>query len=203
MKSWLWLTFAFAITLSLTGVAMTQPPGKGGKGPKDGPPPGKGPKLEKIIDDLQLTDEQLEKAHEVLKAHDQRMRKLIDEAHRELLRQMKGVLTESQYATFKDELERAPFGPPPGGPGGPKGGAPRGVSADELVEHVMSFDKNKDGKVTRDELPERMHYLIEQGDTNNDGALDRDEIRRLAERMQKELPGGPGGKKKGPPKGEN
>jgi hypothetical protein len=51
----------------------------------------------------------------------------------------------------------------------------------------MAFDRNKDGKVTRDELPERMHGLIARGDTNNDGALDRDEIRELAS-----TPAGPG-----------
>jgi EF hand len=201
MKSWLWLAIAFAITLGLTGAAMTQPPGKG-KGPKDGFPPGKGPKLEKIVDDLNLTDEQLEKAREALKVHDQRMRKLIDEAHRDLLREMKTFLTAEQYATFKDELDRAPGGLPGGPKGGPKGGAPKGVPADELVEHIMSFDKNKDGKVTKDELPERLQYLIELGDLNGDGALDADELRRLAERLQKEVPGGPGGKKKGPPKGD-
>jgi hypothetical protein len=61
------------------------------------------------------------------------------------------------------------------GPGRP---APPGV--DEIVERIMSFDKNKDGKVTRDELPERMQFLIDRGDTNKDGALDRDEIRKLA-----------------------
>jgi hypothetical protein len=50
---------------------------------------------------------------------------------------------------------------------------------DDIVERIMAFDKNKDGKVTKDELPERMHHLIALGDTNNDGALDRDEIRKL------------------------
>src|SRR5262245_51406085 len=57
---------------------------------------------------------------------------------------------------------------------------PARVSVDEIVERIMAFDKNKDGKVTRDELPERMHHLIAEGDTNKDGALDRDEIRKLA-----------------------
>jgi collagen type III alpha len=57
---------------------------------------------------------------------------------------------------------------------------PARISVDDIVERIMSFDKNKDGKVTRDELPERMHGLIARGDTNNDGALDRDEIRKLA-----------------------
>jgi hypothetical protein len=54
------------------------------------------------------------------------------------------------------------------------------ISVDDVVERIMAFDKNKDGKVTRDELPERMHHLIALGDTNKDGALDRDEVRKLA-----------------------
>src|SRR5262245_2728300 len=54
------------------------------------------------------------------------------------------------------------------------------LGADDVVERIMAFDKNKDGKVTKDELPERMHDLIARGDTNKDGALDRDEIRKLA-----------------------
>lgn len=54
------------------------------------------------------------------------------------------------------------------------------ISVDDMVERIMAFDKNKDGKVTRDELPERMHHLIALGDTNKDGALDRDEIKKLA-----------------------
>src|SRR5262249_38739526 len=49
-----------------------------------------------------------------------------------------------------------------------------------VVERILSFDKNKDGKVTKDELPERLQYLIEKGDTNKDGALDREEIQKLA-----------------------
>jgi hypothetical protein len=66
-----------------------------------------------------------------------------------------------------------------------KEGPPRGfvrrspISVDDIVARIMSFDKNKDGKVTRDELPERMHHLIALGDTNKDGALDRDEIKKL------------------------
>jgi hypothetical protein len=54
------------------------------------------------------------------------------------------------------------------------------IRVDDIVERIMAFDKNKDGKVTKDELPERMHHLIELGDTNTDGALDQVEIRKLA-----------------------
>jgi hypothetical protein len=56
---------------------------------------------------------------------------------------------------------------------------PRGISVDEMVERIMAFDKTKKGKVTKEELPERMHHLIALGDTNKDGALDKDEIRKL------------------------
>jgi len=57
---------------------------------------------------------------------------------------------------------------------------PGRLGADDVVARIMAFDKNKDGKVTKDELPERMHDLIVRGDTNKDGALDRDEIQKLA-----------------------
>jgi hypothetical protein len=55
-----------------------------------------------------------------------------------------------------------------------------GLGVDDAVARLMAFDKNKDGKITRDELPERMQFLIDLGDTNKDGALDRDEIKQLA-----------------------
>jgi hypothetical protein len=54
------------------------------------------------------------------------------------------------------------------------------VSVGDIVERILAFDKNKDGKVAKDELPERMHDLIARGDTNKDGALDQDEIKKLA-----------------------
>src|SRR5262245_38318443 len=64
---------------------------------------------------------------------------------------------------------------------------PGRLGVDDVVEHILSFDKNKDGKVSKDELPERMQGLIAKGDTNKDGALDKDEIKKLATNA-----GGPG-----------
>jgi predicted Rdx family selenoprotein len=83
-------------------------------------------------------------------------------------------------------------------PPDPKPGPPREivrsapVRVEDVVERIMAFDKNKDGKVTRDELPERMHHLVALGDTNKDGGLDRDEIEKLATALAS-APGGPGG----------
>src|SRR4051794_12877928 len=58
------------------------------------------------------------------------------------------------------------------------------VTADQIVERILSFDKNSDGKVTADELPERMQHLLALGDVNKDGALDREEIRKLATTLE-------------------
>jgi hypothetical protein len=94
---------------------------------------------------------------------------------------------------------------PPGKKGGKKGGFGAAITADEIVERIMSFDKNNDGKITADELPERMQHLIALGDTNKDGALDRDEIRKLAATLEAFVGfaggGPPDGKKGDGPKG--
>lgn len=48
-----------------------------------------------------------------------------------------------------------------------------------VIERLLSFDANKDHRITRDELPERMQALIARGDRNADAALDVDEIRAI------------------------
>jgi hypothetical protein len=74
-------------------------------------------------------------------------------------------------------LAGAAVAQPPAPKRGPADRAP--LSVDDVVARLMAFDKNKDGKLTKDELPERMHHLIALGDTNKDGALDKDEIKKL------------------------
>jgi hypothetical protein len=46
-----------------------------------------------------------------------------------------------------------------------------------VIDRLLSFDANKDHRITRDELPERMQALIARSDKNADGALDAEEIR--------------------------
>jgi hypothetical protein len=48
-----------------------------------------------------------------------------------------------------------------------------------VIERLLSFDANKDRRITRDELPERMQPLIARGDKNADAALDWEEIQAL------------------------
>ena len=64
----------------------------------------------------------------------------------------------------------------------------------------MSFDKNKDGKVDKDELPEQMQRILRRADTNGDGAIDTEEAQKLGEQFQRgqgEAPRGPGGGRPG------
>ena len=56
-------------------------------------------------------------------------------------------------------LHRAGFGGPP--------------SADRLLEHA---DKNKDGKLTKDELPEAAWTRLSAADTDKDGAVSKSEL---------------------------
>jgi hypothetical protein len=53
------------------------------------------------------------------------------------------------------------------------------ATPDMVVARVMSFDRDKDGRVVKSELPERMQNLL-AGDVSGDGALDSAEIRALA-----------------------
>src|SRR5688500_2174104 len=54
------------------------------------------------------------------------------------------------------------------------------VSPEMVVARVMSFDRNQDGKVSTEELSERMRTIVARGDTGGDGALDAGEIRAVA-----------------------
>ena len=71
-------------------------------------------------------------------------------------------------------------GPDGGGRGGPDGGG-GGFDASEMVNRMMQNDKNKDGKLTKDELPsERMQGLIDRADKDGDGAASKAELTEMA-----------------------
>jgi hypothetical protein len=84
-----------------------------------------------------------------------------------------------------------------GGFKGGRGGFGGGLTVDQIVDRLMAFDKNKDGKITKDELPERMQGLIAKGDTNKDGALDKDEIRKMASTLGQDTFAGAFGGRRG------
>lgn len=57
--------------------------------------------------------------------------------------------------------------------------APRAKVRQTMAERLMSFDRNADHRISREELPERMQGLIARGDRNADADLDLKEIRSL------------------------
>jgi EF hand domain-containing protein len=79
-----------------------------------------------------------------------------------------------------------------GGPGGRGEGRGRGGSGigdeppaapptpDELTAMLMAFDKNKDGKLTKKEVPERLQGVFARADADKDGVLTADEIKKTA-----------------------
>jgi Ca2+-binding EF-hand superfamily protein len=52
---------------------------------------------------------------------------------------------------------------------------------DDTVKSLMAFDKNGDGKLEKEELPERMQGVFERGDADKDGVLTQSEIENLVE----------------------
>ncbi len=62
----------------------------------------------------------------------------------------------------------------------------------------MKFDKDGDGKISSQELPERMARMMTEGDTNKDGVLERSEVEALSKRQ-----GTQGNRRGGPPGGQD
>jgi hypothetical protein len=178
----LWLVLALVAVLSFGQWSMAQPPGRRG-GPRGG--------LERALDDLKLSGDKLETARAAVRDYQDNVRRLTNLASAKLVLKLKDVVSPEEFTKLRKATVREVPGRGPG-----RG---RGLATSDMVERILSFDKNKDGKVTKDELPERMHDLIARGDTNKDGALDRKEIEKLAADLARDEPRrGPGGRR-GPP----
>ncbi|QEL18014.1 EF-hand domain-containing protein [Limnoglobus roseus] len=88
--------------------------------------------------------------------------------------------------------------PPPGkkGGGGPPGSGGKAASVDDMVQRLMAFDANKDGKLTKEELgDERLNALFDRADAQKHGYVTKDELAALLtkEAAAVSTGGGPGG----------
>ena len=71
-------------------------------------------------------------------------------------------------------------------------------NTEEVVGRWLSLDKNKDEKLSKEELGERMQTLLARADTDKDGFASKAELAKLAE---SESGGGRGGSRGGGPGG--
>ena len=55
----------------------------------------------------------------------------------------------------------------------------RGTDRTNVITRILSLDVDGDDRVSRNELPERMHDVMTRGDSDRDGFLSVDEVRRL------------------------
>lgn len=108
----------------------------------------------------------------------------------------------------------AAFGPQrPGGPGGPGPGGPRpgrpggpgfgpgtpGPAPQQLLEQLFkTHDKDENGKLTEEELPEPLKALLKELDESEDDALDMDELKKHPEKVMMAMGPTPGGRPGGP-----
>ena len=182
MRHTIQLIVAFVAISGFSHQVNAQAPPQGG--------PGGGRPMNPLIraldtdGDGEISAAELEKAATALKALD---------------RNNDGKLTE-------DEL-RGPGGGGPGGPGGPggrggPGGGPggpggrggpggqpgegagdRAPSVEETVARYLSLDANKDGKLTKDEVPERMQGFFTRADADGDGIVTKEELTKMAEQQ--------------------
>lgn len=99
-----------------------------------------------------------------------------------------GKLDQSETRPNFESMGPGGFGGGAFGGGGFGGGQGDGA-ADQLVARLMEMDKDKYGKLSKDELPERLQSMMARGDKNDDGFLDKAEIMASA----RERSGGQGG----------
>jgi Ca2+-binding EF-hand superfamily protein len=81
---------------------------------------------------------------------------------------------------------------------GPEGRPGREGNPGEFLSRMFEQrDANKDGKLSKEEMPEQMAGRLEQIDTNDDGSVSREEMEAAASRMRERGRAGRGGPEDG------
>ncbi len=207
------MVFAVAMTMCLAATVMAQPPGgqrggeRGGPGGERGGPGGQrggGERGQRGGGDMGRMMQMMP----VLAALDADKDGVISKSEinnaaaalRKLDKNGDGELDAEEMRPTRSEGGRSRGGAPDGGPGGERGG--RSGGAGGMMDRIMSQDKNQDGKLSKDEVDERMLPMFDRLDANSDGSIDKSEIEAAAARMGGSRggrggPGGPGGNQGG------
>jgi hypothetical protein len=61
----------------------------------------------------------------------------------------------------------------------------RGARGRDMSQRMLEMDTNKDGKLSADEVPERMQRFIERMDSDGDGAVDKAEMEAFQQEMRR------------------
>jgi len=69
-------------------------------------------------------------------------------------------------------------------PSAEKGKATKPMPLFDVEEFIKEYDANKDGLLSKDELPERFRHTFDKLDINSDGKLSRDELQKGVVHMQ-------------------
>ena len=129
-----------------------------------------------------------------------------------------GKLTRDEAGIALPARGRGPGGP--GGPGG-RGEGGRGEggrgeggrgeeaaeppipgpTAAELLATLLNYDKNKDGKLTQAEVPQRLQGMFDRGDADKNGVMENAELRKLAADQAAAPPAPPPARRGGGPGG--
>jgi Ca2+-binding EF-hand superfamily protein len=67
----------------------------------------------------------------------------------------------------------------PGRFGGDRDQRPAGGPSPLVTRIFEQNDKNKDGKLTGDEIPERLQRMLDRADENDDGEIEKSELERM------------------------
>lgn len=99
------------------------------------------------------------------------------------------VMIRLDKNTVQGMMARGSRGKRPGG-NRPGGNRPGFGNADEMIKRILQRDRNKDGKLSREELGPRGARLFERGDANKDGFLTKEELKKAFEnsRPQRKRP---------------
>jgi len=98
-------------------------------------------------------------------ARESRDREGMQAARDTLGRSMQGILDEEQMIRFVRLTQ------------------PTGRQGRRSMD-LMQYDENGDGKIQRDELPERMQRMFDRMDENGDGEISKEEIEAMSERFR-------------------
>ena len=179
MKNSKMMLFATTIMLCLAATVMAQPPG-GERGGPGGPGGERGPGGPGVDPGRMM------RWLPVMKALDADQDGVISKAEISNAAVALATLDKNGDGELDADELRPDFSAMRGGRGGEGGRHGRrgesGGGSNEFMKRMMSRDANDDGKLSKDEAPQRMVVPFDRIDSNGDGFIDEAELKEMASR---------------------